>query len=364
MVILLLLLVAARAQSQTAPTRVGLDERAMLESLVEDAVAGRNLGGNAWLTWMPHFFRGTDGTTYVPFTLKIEEAAGGFRSAAMYVRFARRGDAGQGARRADGIQNPVGIPAGELPVNSPERRQGAGAPTASDASLMLRSLTAKPAAMHPYEAAYRVTPIDKQNSGIVSRSLAVAPGEYDVYVALLDAPRRGEKQRRSAIAKQQVSVPDLNAPGLRLSSVVVADRIESLTSPMTKAEQALRPYALGAVELVPALDNELRQSETLHLAFVIYGAAGDERGMPDVRVEYRLYQGGDFSERVLGATPPQTLDRTTLPPRFDLRTGGQLAVVQSLPLASFPTGSYRITIRVIDNRSGLTTEETVRFAIL
>ena len=361
--LLLPLVVTARAQSQSGATRVGLDEHAMLKSLVEDAVAGRNLGGNAWLTWMPHFFRGPDGRTYVPFTLKIEEAAGGFKRAAMYVRIARRGDAGQDARRADGIQNALGIPTGELPINSPERRQSAGAPTASDASLMLRSLTAKPAPRHPYEAVYRVTPIETQNSGIVSRSLALAPGEYDVYVALLDEPRRGEKQRRSAIAKQQVSVPNFNAPGLRLSSVVVADGIESLTSPVSKAEQALRPYALGAVELVPALDNELRQSETLHLAFVIYGAAVDQDGMPDVRVEYRLYRSSDLSEGLLGSTPPQTLDRTTLPARFDLRTGGQLAVAQSLPLASYPTGRYRIAIRVIDNRSGLTAEDTVRFAI-
>jgi hypothetical protein len=360
--ILLPLVVTARAQSQSSATRVGLDEQAMLKSLVEDAVAGRNLGGNAWLTWMPHFFRGPDGRTYVPFTLKIEEAAGGFKRAAMYVRIARRGDAGQDTRRAGGIQNPLGIPTGELPINSPERRQAAGAPTASDASLMLRSMTAKPAPMHPYEAVYRVTPIEKQNSGIVSRSLALAPGEYDVYVALLDEPRRGEKQR-SAIAKQQISVPNLNAPGLRLSSVVVADRIESLPSPVSKAEQALRPYALGAVELVPALDNELRQSETLDLAFVIYGAAVDPVGMPDVRVEYNLYQSGNISERLLGSTPPQTLDPTTLPARFDLRTGGQLAVAQSLPLASYPTGRYRIAIRVVDNRSGLTAEDTVRFEI-
>ena len=362
--ILLLVLVAARPRSQSAAARVGPDERAMLQSLVEDTVAGRHLGGNAWLKWMPHFFRGPDGTTYVPFTLKIEEAADGFKRAAMYVRIARRGDAGHSARRVDGIQNPIGIPAGELPVNSPVRRQGAGAPTASDASLMLRSLTAKPPpAMHPYEAVYRVTPIEKQNSGIVSRSLAVAPGEYDVYVALLDEPRPGAKQRRWAIAKQQISVPNLNAPGLRLSSVVVADRIESLTSPVSKAEQALRPYALGAVELVPALDNELRQSETLHLAFVIYGAAVDQDGMPDVRVEYRLYQSSDVSEQLLGSTPPQTLDRTTLPARFDLRTGGQLAVAQSLPLASYPSGRYRIAIRVIDNRTGGTAEDAVLFAI-
>jgi hypothetical protein len=279
------------------------------------------------------------------------------------VRIAPRGDPGRAAQRTEGIRNPIGIPSGELPVNSPERRQGAGAPTASDASLMLRSLTAKPAAVYPYEAVYGVTPIEEQHNRIVRRSLAVAPGTYDVYIALVEEPRRGDKQRRSAIAKQQISVPDFNAPGLRLSSVVVADRIESLASPLSRAAQALRPYALGAAELLPALDDQLSQSETLHLAFVIYGAAVDRDGMPDVGVEYLLYQSSGFPERLLGSTPPQTLDRTTLPERFDLRTGGQLAAAQSLPLASYPAGSYRITIRVVDNRSKLTAEDTVHFTI-
>jgi len=347
---------------QSEVKRVGLEEQALLERLVEQAAAGTALSSDAWLKWLPHFFRGRDGKTYVPFTLRVDEAPGGFGRAAMYVRIAPRGDPGRAAQRAQGITNAEGIPPGEFPVNSPDRRQGAGAPSASDSTLMLRSLTAKGRTRYPYEAIYGVSSSREGDAAIVRRSFAIAPGQYDVYIALMEQERRGGA-RRQAILKQQITVPDMAAIGLRLSSVVVADRIETLARPLNEAEQLQRPYALGTAELVPASDDQLGPAETLHVAFIIYGAEVDAAGMPDVRVEYRLFRREELSERLLGSTPPQNLDRSTLPAGFDLRAGQQLASLQSLPLASYSPGAYRLVIRVVDNRSGAEADQEVRFAI-
>jgi hypothetical protein len=170
--------------------RVGLDEEAVLKRMVDEAAAGSAEAGNAWLKWTPHFLRGPDGKTYVPFTLRIEEAPDSFRAAAMYVRVAPSGDLGRLGKRAEGVQNVIGVPAGELPINSPDRRQGAGAPTASDASVMLRSLTAKAMGHgYPYEAMYPVAPTVDGKAAVVRRALAVPPGKYDVYIALIDRDR-------------------------------------------------------------------------------------------------------------------------------------------------------------------------------
>ncbi|MGH9347868.1 MAG: hypothetical protein ACRD26_11460 [Vicinamibacterales bacterium] len=354
---------ASPAQSRREPRRVGLDEQARLHEIVEQAAAGKPAGGNAWLKWAPHFLRGPGGRTYVPFTLRIDEAPGAFRAAAMYVRVAPRGDQGRAGKRAEGVQNALGVATGELPINSPERRQGVGAPTATDASLMLRSLTAKGAgAGYPYEAAYGVEPAADGKAATVQRALAVGPGEYDLYIALLERDQKGEK--KWALLKQPLTVPDLAASGLRVSSVILADRVDSLAAPVPLAEQALRPYVFGTAELVPAADDELRRDETLHVAFLIYDATADAGGKPDVRVEYRLYQRNFASERLLGATPPQTLDVSTLPAGFDLRAGQQLAAMQSLPLTTYKPGTYRLAIRVIDNRSGTTADEQIQFVIV
>ena len=362
--VVVFILAAASTSGGQSPSlkRVGLDERAVLLKLVEDAAAGQRSGGNAWLKWTPHFLRGAGGKTYVPFTLRIEEAAGAFASAAMYVRVAPRGDQGRAGKRAEGVQNVTGVASGELPVNSPERRAGPGAPTATDASLMLRSLTAKRTdTPYPFEAAYGVASLAIDDVATVQRAFEVKAGEYDVYIALVERDRRGE--RKWALLKQPLSVPSFAGEGLRVSSVIVADRIVPLPAPVSQAQQAERPYALGTAELVPAVDATLRQDETLQITFLIYNAAVDGAGKPDVEVEYRLYQENFASDRLLGATSPQVLNQSTLPPSFDLRTGHQLAATQSLPLTPYKPGAYRLAIRVIDKRSGSTADERVRFVI-
>jgi hypothetical protein len=83
-----------------------------------------------------------------------------------------------------------------------------------------------------------------------------------------------------------------------------------------------------------------------------------------VRVEYRLFQQNFSGERLLGATAPQLFDASTLPADFDVRRGQQLAAVQSLPLEAYKPGTYRFAIRVTDQHSGATTEESVRFVLI
>jgi hypothetical protein len=352
------------AQRRREPRRIGLDEQASLTQIVDNAAEGKHTEGNAWLTWVPHFLRGPDRKTYIPFTLKIEEAPGAFRAAAMYVRVAPRGDQGRAARKAEGVQNALGVATGEMPVNSPERRQGAGAPTASDSSIMLRSLTQRNIAQgYPYEAAYGIeTRAAGSPLATVQSGFGVPPGEYDLYIALLERDVKGQK--KWAVLKQPITVPDLSTSALRLSSVILADRVEPLREVVSEADRPLRPYVFGSSEIVPATDDELRSDEALHVAFLIYDATPDASGMPDVRVEYRLFQQNFAGERLLGATAPQQFDASTLPPNFDTRAGQQLAAVQSLPLDAYKPGTYRLAIRVTDRRSGATTEESVRFVLI
>jgi len=283
----------------------------------------------------------------------------------MYVRVAPRGDLGKAGRKAEGVQNVLGVANGEIPVNSPERRQGTGAPTATDASLMLRSLTAKNTDRgYPYEAPYGVETSAQASvrTSTLQSGLAVPPGEYDLYIALLEREQKGEK--KWAVMKRPITVPDLETTTLRLSSVIMADRIETLAAPVPASERPLRPYIFGNAELIPSLDDELSPDETLQVAFLIYDAAVDASGKPDVRVEYRLFQQNFSGERLLGATAPQMLDASTLPAALDLRTGEQLAAMQALPLASYKPGTYRLAVRAIDRRSNATAEESVRFVIV
>ena len=84
-------------------------------------------------------------------------------------------------------------------------------------------------------------------------------------------------------------MPDLWNGELTTSSVIVAERIDPLPAPLTPQQQAERPYALGTMEIVPALDTKFTKKAELSTFLLIYNAKTDSANKPDVTVEYNFY---------------------------------------------------------------------------
>ena len=53
----------------------------------------------------------------------------------------------------------------------------------------------------------------------------------------------------------------------------------------------------------------------------------------------------------------------TLPPGFDLSMGHQLQTGQSVPLASFPEGDYRLEIKMTDKLANKSVIRDVNFSV-
>jgi len=269
----------AMAQSPPSkrPRQLDRAERADALALVElvDAVAAGQLpGGDAWLTWKSHFFRGPDGNTYVPFSVTINEAADAFQTIAMYLRVVRRGE---GPSRP-AVQAPDDL-FGEL------NAQFGGLLNAGD--------------LHPattgtvQDLRFIDSTRDARGTASVQGAVAVAPGLYDLYAAVRERPTAATTtpagRPRSAVLKQQLAVPDFSR-GLPLSSIMVIDRADALPAPLSAEEQVGRPYALGMTEFVPAADMKFTRGEALSLMFFVYNVRLDARGYPDVAIRYRVHQ--------------------------------------------------------------------------
>lgn len=351
----------ARTSSKARP--LPADARVVLERLVDAVVGGQPPGGDAWLKWDSHFLKGPAGTTYVPYTVTIDEAPGRFRAIAVYVRVLRRG------QREGRSTSLVGLPTGAVPVSVPERNfVRPGTPTAGENSAVLASLMAELAEGYegyPFEDAYSLEMPGggRRESLRFQRAFALDPGDYDVYVAVRERAAGRGAAPKWAVLKRELTVPDLSSGGLRMSSVILASHVETIDRPLSASEQTLRPYALGTVEIVPAPAAEFRPDETLTAAFLVYNAGTDAQGKPDVTVQYLLYEQSGGFERLLGTTSPQALNAATLPPAFSLTAGHQLAPMHSLPLASYRPGAYRLDIRVIDNLTGARIGDSARFTI-
>ncbi|MBS1819545.1 MAG: hypothetical protein JSU08_16550 [Acidobacteria bacterium] len=197
----------------------------------------------------------------------------------------------------------------------------------------------------------------------VSRSVVVPPGEYDLVVVAkeLEQKRRAEGGTVGYL-RQPLTVPDLWNGELTTSSVIVAERIDQLSAPLTPAQQEERPYALGNMEIVPATGTRFTKKNDLSVFLLIYNAKTDpSTDAPNVAVEYNFYSVVNGSEKFFNKTTPQALNAQTLPAGFDATAG--MTNGQTIPLASFPEGDYRMEIRVTDKLASRSITRDVKFSV-
>jgi hypothetical protein len=80
-------------------------------------------------------------------------------------------------------------------------------------------------------------------------------------------------------------------------------------------------------------------------------------------VEYRFHQKTGDTEKFFNRTQPQLFNASTLPPQFDVRAGHQVVGGQTIPLASFPEGDYRLEIKVNDKLGTKSVTREVMFTV-
>jgi hypothetical protein len=221
----------------------------------------------------------------------------------------------------------------------------------------------KPAARFAYEDINFIT---ANPTGRISRAFTVGSGAYDVYVILREqaSTQKNAPAPKTSIIKQTLTVPDFWAADLTTSSVIIASKIEPLNAPLSPNEQIERPYALGMMEIVPALDTRFTTKGELSIFMLIYNPKTDPMNKPDVTVEYNFYQKPSGApEKFFNKTSPQDLNGKTLPAAFDMSLGHQLQTGQAVPLASFPVGDYRLEIKVTDKLATKTVTRDVNFTV-
>ena len=343
-VIVVLLMLAAPvagqsdSDSEQRPERELADwERAELQSLVR--VVGAALQGELAPTvdpfeMMPSFLKGTDGNTYVPFTLAIDPSKLGESKLATYVYIVPHQDVSSAAGDAPDSEEP------ELPTAV-------------------------------FEDAYFIdVGVAEGSEGPVflSRAFSVPGGDYDVYIALRDS--KGEDadddDREAAtvmMLKKEVSVPNLWTTELQTSTVLVAETVEPLSAPLSPEEQIANPYTLGTTRIVPKHDRSFGKQDELSLIMLVYNPKLTSDQMPDLTIEYSFHQKTDAGEEFFNKTNPQQFNAQSLPPGFSVALGHQIVAGQSVPLSLFPPGDYRLEILITDNEAGTSVTRDLNFTV-
>jgi len=366
---------------------LGPKEREAILVLVKavDRAQETDVLADADVAWVHHVIKAGNETAYVPFRLMLGGAE--LKSPAMYVRaVSRRG----GIRASDehsflrdwllrgGDAVPrtaetvyVGI--GEMPVGGPaimSTRQSTAAAAAALGALQMqqrdfdkqrkaneeakkkRETRQRDPFLFPFEDYYFV---DQKAGASVERALALPPGEYDVFVALIDRGR--VKTSSPVITRRTITIPDFWSDQLVLSSLILARDVRTLKAPFAAQAQVEHPYALGSAEVVPVAAAAFTPDEALTVVYQIcnYGAPDS-----DLTAEYNFYR-TDGTRRLFNRTSPQVFADDNLPPGGVWETVA--FVTQSVALQPFPPGEYELEVTVRDRLTRATAKGTVAFTV-
>jgi hypothetical protein len=304
-----------------------------LLDLADAAMAGRP-ASDFPMTWSNDFFKAQTGT-FVPFTVTIDRSALNAPDALMYVRAARR-----------------------------------NAPAAAGPGR------------YPFDIIFPVALSGPPGQPLrITRGFAVAPGDYDVYVALRERttdPGGGARRLRSAVLKQPLSVPDFWTRELATSTVMLADRIDRIAAAVEGDALLERPYAIGTHEVHRAFANTFRQDRELIVVFLIYNPTVHADNRFDIEVDYHLFRKdarpqtsqapeeghppARAGEAYVTRTAPQRFTPAMMGSDFNPVSGPILAG-QGILLSSFQAGEYRLGITVTDLTSRLSLSRDVIFTV-
>ncbi|MEZ5287065.1 MAG: hypothetical protein R2712_20115 [Vicinamibacterales bacterium] len=285
--------------------------------LVDGVMAGEAAPTDIQMSITPYFLKSQEERTFVPFVLDVTGAPQA--SAALYIRVVD-------------------------PSKEPD-------PKAKKVE-------------YPWDDIHFVTQ-QQLASGVLHRVFMAAPGTYDVYIAMKERlPEKAPKDQvaKVGVLKQQIEVPNFMNGELNTSSVLVTDKVNMLSAPISADESRERPFVFGAQELVPADDMAFGKSEELSIFFQVYNAGLDSAGKPNIVMEYEFHKKEGEGEKFFNKTNPQTISAENLPPQFDpakFPVPGGITV----PLTSFGEGQYRLAIKITDKVSGKVLSRDVPFEV-
>jgi len=351
---------SASAQDKKQADKAEQAQRAEAQSLVtlvEDFAAGKPPQSSLPFKWeQNHFIKAQADKTYVPFTLAFDPGAVTTTGVGLYLRVMKKGAAPE----------------------PPPPPADTGKKKDKDKAPEVRS-------HYPFEDLFFIdlpaAPAGQPQR--LRRAFAVAPGEYDVYIAVKEragssAPATATTSSGSAgtagadpaslkvgVIKQDLIVPDLSTD-LTTSSIIVADKVDVLQAQLPADQQAVNPYTFGQMKITPAAEaRQFSKKGELSIIFWIYGAGSDATTKkPDVTIDFKFNRKNGDNYEYFNKTEPQQLNAQTLPPNFDLAAGHQLPGSLAVPLASFPEGDYRLDIEVTDKTAGKTLKRDVTFTVI
>ena len=236
-----------------------------------------------------------------------------------------------------------------------------------------------PGPAYPYEDAsfMDVKPAGPGQPIRILRGIGVPAGSYDLYIVLHERPAGAAAvpaappaagapaavSGKTSVLKQPLDVPNYATGELATSTVILAERVDQLTSPITPDQQSEKPYAFGQTEIVVAPDKKFKKSQELIVLLQIYNPRVTPEKKFNLEATYTFFRQDGGTEKRFNSTEPQMFSADTMGAGFDPAGNSSIQAGQGVPLQSFPEGTYRLEIKVTDKLSAKVLTQNVNFTV-
>jgi hypothetical protein len=209
----------------------------------------------------------------------------------------------------------------------------------------------------------------------IQRGVGIPAGSYDLYIVLHErgaapaaaagtpaAPGNPAIAGKTAVLKQPLDVPNYSSE-FSTSTVILAERVDTLPAPITPDAQSEHPYAFGTTEIVVSADHKFKKSQELIVLMQLYNPMVTPEKKFNLEATYTFYRQDGGTEKRFNSTEPQIFSSETLGAGFDPAGNSSIQAGQGVPLQSFPDGTYRLEIKITDKLSSKVLTQNVNFTV-
>jgi len=297
-------------------------------------MTGQQVPSDFPIQFQNDFLKAQNARVWVPITLTVDPAKLSSGAVTLYLRVAPRG---------------MSAPAAAAPAPAPDAKDAKK--NDKDKDKNKKDKDAKPAGAAPSYPFEDVSFLDlKPTPGQplrIMRGVAVPGGSYDLYIVMRERVAAGATPK-AAVLKQPLDVPNYTTGEFATSSVLLAERVDQLSAPVTPEQQSERPYAFGQQEVIVSPDHKFKKDQELIVLFQIYNPTITDKKF-NIEATYTFFQQAPDGEKKFNSTEPQTFTPESMGAAFDPGAAEQsIQAGQGIPLKSFPEGNYRLEIKVVD----------------
>jgi len=218
-----------------------------LVHIADAAMTGQSAPADFPIQFQNDFLKAQASRVWIPITLTLDPAKLPSGALTLYLRVTPRG-----------MTSPPAPPAADPKKNDRDKKKDNKQPAAA------------PPSPYPFEdmSFLDLKPVAGQPLRIL-RGFGVPAGSYDVYIVLRERAAAGATPKASVL-KQPLDVPNYATGEFSTSSVLLAERIDTLPSAVTPEQQSEHPYAFGQQEIVVSPDHKFKKSQELIVLLQIY----------------------------------------------------------------------------------------------